>query len=371
MLPSPPPQQPQQKREVLDPTIGSTIKRLKPPRLSLFEQNQENTNPNIPLVVNIDADVSKENYTIEDLINKTFTDNPDMSKIASELLQKVSQPELKVSQPELTEKNVSGMSRQPGVQEILFKLIDGSIEKINVSVPKSKIYDMKNHPDLLVKKMTISKNNRFSTPNESKFLIIREITFQMYAHQFFKKCHIYVPQIISTRFYEDNDDFVCEVVMEKIVPISRDELMRLSDDEKIELFSRTKTALDCLRSNSIFHNDTHANNVLFIKETNGTIAPCLIDFGKANTEKSQPSTTGINVSGTNVSGTNVLEEFNSWIYPESFEKLSKEQINDRRFDEKYGGLIKRKTNKRNYKNKKGTRRSNTKKRIRGRKTRRG
>lgn len=343
-----------------------------------FDDNKENVVPTNTNMIDTVEDNNKE-YTVEILINKTFQSDiaDEMYYIADDVLK-----EIKIATKPI---DISGKSRQPVVQELLFTKKNGDIEKIKVSVPKSEIYEVKDNPSLLLKKMTISK--RCLTKNASKFLIIREITFQKYARKVSGECGIYVPQIISTQFYEDSTGFVCEVVMEKILPIPLTELNNLSPDEKIELFRKTKNALDCLRKHLIYHNDTHSNNVLFRRSENGTgIEPCLIDFGKANTEMSQPSSTGINVSnentemsqpsttGINVSNeTLLLDEFNTWINPELRAKLSKEQLVDSQFHEKYGGRTKKRNNNKKKKNTK--KKSKTVKRMNTRrhrrKTRRG
>jgi hypothetical protein len=250
--------------------------------------------------------------------------------------------------------------------------------------------------------MTISRNS--TTKEEAKFTLIRELTFQLYASKM--KCDIYVPEIISTHFYlnfirrgkpnengvfsqtpgsiieeeqskdspnADDLDIVCEILMPKIVKLPQEELQSLEDQPKIQLFNKTKNALNCLRQHAIYHNDTHSNNVLFVR-ANRTIKPCLIDFGKAYCNQIMPTSTGVLVNNDDE-----VKQFNIWI--RGVDSLKEIDIMDKnRNDGIYGGLIKRKTNKHKTKNKKGTKRSNTKKRsstkklIRnrtGRKTRRG
>jgi hypothetical protein len=214
--------------------------------------------------------------------------------------------------------------------------------------------------------MTIHRNS--TTKEEAKFTLIRELTFQIHASEI--DCGIYVPEIISTHFYFkdiEDGDIVCEILMPKIVKISQSDLQRLDDDSKQQLFTNTKRALNCLRENAIYHNDTHSNNVLFVRGTEGMINPCLIDFGKAYCNQSMPTTTGMLVNNDDV-----IKEFNTWILGKDAIKYI-DLMDIKRNDGIYGGLIKRKTKKRNNKKKKNTKkkRITIRKSHNRRKTRRG
>lgn len=406
-----------------------SVKRMMKPLMSIMidEENddnndKENTSPilnqskrqrpqlesaqqhiQVSQVVHVEQVAQWDIETVRKLIRRTFpkttVSKTRMNDISNIILNKLrNAPKNKpINQHLLKESKLSSESRQPGKQEILFRNEDNTIDKIDVYVPKSKIYDVfkknvntrskrlltnREVINRVVKRMTILHD--CFTINASIFILIREITFQIFAREVSEQCGMYVPNITNIQFYYLDDDIVCDILMEKIQKLEVEELKDLSDAKKIELFTKTKRALNCLREHSIYHNDTHANNVLF-RNVNGVIEPCLIDFGKANTEMSLPSTSGISVDvdDDELIQQDLLTEFNSWIAlvdKEENKKLTKEQLftrqQDRYFDgkTKYGGRTKKRNNNKKKKNtkkkSKTVKRMNTiKKRGHRRKTR--
>jgi serine/threonine protein kinase len=120
-------------------------------------------------------------------------------------------------------------------------------------------------------------------------------------------------------------------------------------DVILELITRTKRALDCLRRHAIYHNDTHSDNVLFYQPEGpfGLVKPCLIDFGKASCFMTLPSSTGIIALHSTA---DPIDEFKLWLNMK-VERLNASDKTKAYLMEynKYGGIIVRKTQKRNKK----------------------
>lgn len=333
-----------------------------------------------PLIVD---EAINYNPTINQLIDLTFEINANdddvvkssktrMKEIAIEVAQKVTDAHQngKVNEIEISDAPLNVPSRQNAApyQEIKFAESQ-NLKPIKVFPPISAIYAAKTMDDVLVKTMIVPSDGR--TIDESKFLIIREIAFQIYASEICDKCEIYVPRVLNYQFYLTSDkynDFVCELAMSKVKFFSTQEMLKYVNtleklretDVILELISRTKRALDCLRRHAIYHNDTHSDNVLFYQPEGpfGLVKPCLIDFGKAACFMTLPSSTGIIATSSSV---DPIDEFKLWLNMK-VERLNASEKTKAYLLEynKYGGIIMRKSQKRNKKSK--TRNKKSKKR---------
>ena len=228
------------------------VKRMKPPLMPIiiYEENddnddKENTSPILneskrqrpPLEsaqqhIQVSQVAHVEQWdivTIRNLIMRTFpkttVSKTRMNDISNIILNKLTNaPKNKpINQHLLKESKLSSESRQPGKQEILLKNEDNNIVKIDVYVPKSKIYDVfkkyvntrskrlltnREVTHRVVKRMTILHD--CFTINASIFILIREITFQIFAREVSEQCGMYVPKITNIQFYYLDDDIVCE-----------------------------------------------------------------------------------------------------------------------------------------------------------------
>lgn len=322
-----------------------------------------------PLVVD---EAINYNPTINQLINLTFEINADdddivkssktrMKEIAIEVAQKVTDAHQngKVNEIEISDAPLNVPSRQNAApyQEIKFAASQ-NLKPIKVFPPISAIYAVKSRDDVLIKTMIIPSDGR--TINESKFLIIREIAFQIYASEICDNCEIYVPRVLNYQFYLTSDkynDFVCELAMSKVKFFSTQEMLKYvstleqlhETDVILELITRTKRALDCLRRHAIYHNDTHSDNVLFYQPEGpfGLVKPCLIDFGKASCFMTLPSSTGIIALESTA---DPIDEFKLWLNMKVERVNASEKTKAYLMEyNKYGGIIVRKSQKHNKK----------------------
>jgi hypothetical protein len=323
-----------------------------------------------PIIVDEAPSYVEEDPTIviKKLIDLTFEINLEeddemvkssktrMKEIAMEVLQKASlaQQDGKVNEFEINNVPLDVPSRQNAApyQEIKFTASQ-NLKPIKVFPPISAIYAVKSRDDVLVKTMIVPSDGR--TIQESKFLIIREITFQIYASEICDECEIYVPRVLNYQFYL-NDDFVCELAMTKIKYFSTQEMLKYvstleqlrETDVILELIARTKRALDCLRRHAIYHNDTHSDNVLFYQPEGpfGLVKPCVIDFGKASCFMTLPSSTGIIA----LPSADPIDEFKLWLNMKVQRLNASEKTKAYLLEyNKYGGIIARKSQKRNKK----------------------
>ena len=239
-------------------------------------------------------------------------------------------------------------------------------ESFNTVVPSAKIYST-DIPEIIIKQLTLETENK-----TNKLLIIKELTFQIYAYQISDECHIIVPQIYNIQFYKNEEDkLVCEFEMDYLNKWP-DIISWIQNKEKndrnglLDFIHNVKRKLICLRENGIFHNDTHPDNILFLPPDEGSDIPkvAIIDFGKAMCGSQAPSSSGIYVPETNESEEEQITDFIKWI-----KKQQKKDL----FNEKqcFGGKQKKKRKtckKKHYKTYKKKSKKNRKSRKFSRKT---
>ena len=177
----------------------------------------------MPIPINADPmTVNQEDISLEEMINRTFhiykEDTPlvrqsknRMTEIATMLLGQM----LAATRDDGFQKSdelFEHEHRQQKVmnQELVFNALLGYPSKFKASVPISKIYDI-HDPYKIIKQLTV-----VTPENATKFFIIKELTFQIYAHEISDTCGIVVPQIYNIQFYLNEEyNLVCEFVMDR------------------------------------------------------------------------------------------------------------------------------------------------------------
>ena len=192
--------------------------------------------------------------------------------------------------------------------------------------------------------------------NATKFFIIKEITFQIYAHEISSNCHIIIPEIYETIFYlNQENNLVCEFVMDKKDKLPLDFMLDwITNNEennkaKLLMFIKmVKEGFNCLINHAIHHNDSHSNNVFFLMSDTDSDIPriCIIDFGKAMCSSTSPSTSGLIKLDEFEYPEETIENFKTWI-----NLLENQNEYRRKFDERYGGNQNKKRKKKTYKKK--------------------
>jgi hypothetical protein len=200
-------------------------------------------------------------------------------------------------------------------------------ESFNTIVPVAKIYAT-DRPGIIIKQLTLEDEN-----NTNKLLIIKELTFQIYAHQISRECRIIVPQIYNIQFYRNGEDkLVCEFEMDYLDKWP-EMLTWIQNKEKndrnglLMFIHDVKTKLICLREYGIFHNDTHPDNILFLPPDEGSDIPkvAIIDFGKAMCSIQTPSSTGLYVPDSDESEKEQITDFIKWIKKQQKKDLFNEK----------------------------------------------
>jgi hypothetical protein len=272
-----------------------------------------------------------------------------MTEIASELLHQMTYPTRGDGFEKLYELFKNEHRQQKAMkQELVFNALLGYPSKFQASVPISKIYATPD-PYKIIKQLTV-----VTPENATKFFIIKELTFQKYAHEISSKCDIVIPQIYGVEFYLNQENkLVCEFVMDKKEKLPLDFMLgwinrnEKNDMEKLLNFiKRVKKSFECLNNHAIYHNDSHSNNVFFLISDNDSDIPkiCIIDFGKAMCSSISPSSSGLVKLDEFEYPDETIENFKMWI------NISENQNEYRKkFDERYGGDQNKKRKKKTYK----------------------
>ena len=328
------------------------------------------------LLLNIDPMISnQEDISLNEMINRTFhiykEDTPlviqskeRMTLIANELLGQMLAPTRGNGFEKLKELFAHEHRQQKVMrQELVFNALLGYPNKFQASVPISKIYDT-HDPYKIIKKLTV-----ITPENATKFFIIKELTFQIYAHEISSICHIVVPQIYGLQFYlNQENNLVCEFVMDKKDKLPLDFMKRWIDrNEKNEIekllnfIKSIKQSFNCLNDHAIYHNDSHSDNVFFVESGTDSDIPkvCIIDFGKAMCSSISPSSSGLTKLDDFEYPEETIKNFKMWI------KITENQNEYREmFDERYGGNQKKKRKKKTYRKKKSYRKTYKKRLLR-------
>lgn len=312
-----------------------------------------------PLNIDIDANPTID-ISINEMINRTFhiykedTDivrksKERMSKIANTLLQEMSGARRGIGFEKLGEL-FSEEHRQQKVmrQELVFNSLLGYPSKFQASVPISKIYATSD-PTKIIKQLTV-----VTPENAAKFFIIKELTFQIYAHEISNTCNIVIPQIYAIQFYfNKTNNLVCEFVMDQKDKLPLDFMLDWIDnnekndkDKLLTFINDVKQGFNCLNDHAIYHNDSHSNNIFFLQSDTDIPKICIIDFGKAMCSSISPSSSGLTKLDEFEIPEKTIKNFKIWINSEEDQNEYKKM-----FDERYGGKQnkKRKTYRKTYK----------------------
>lgn len=324
-----------------------------------------------PLNIAIDADPVID-IPLNEMINRTFhiykedTDivrksKEKMTEIANVLLQEMSVARKGIGFEKLGEL-FSEEHRQQKVmrQELVFNSLLGYPNKFQASVPISKIYATSD-PTKIIKQLTVE------TPeNATKFFIIKELTFQIYAHEISNTCNIVIPEIYGIQFYFNQlNNLVCEFVMDQKDKLPLNFMLdwianneKNNKDKLLTFINVVKQSFNCLNDHAIYHNDSHSNNIFFLQSDTDIPKICIIDFGKAMCSSISPSSSGLTKLDEFEIPEKIIKNFKDWI------NLEKDQNEYRKmFDERYGGKqnkkrkTHRKRNRKSYKKRKSYRKS--------------
>ena len=142
------------------------------------------------------------------------------------------------------------------------------------------------------------------------FKLILEICLQNYALSF--NCGFKVPAINDYVLLRQDDHLAIEIKMERVKmldvenPVIKTEVLRSYE----YLIKKIKDGLICFQNHRLYHNDTHADNIGFYRDTETRgIQIVLMDFGKATLtrENRYPSISGF------YQQLNTKEKFEHWI----------------------------------------------------------
>jgi hypothetical protein len=307
----------------------------------------------IPISVNVESKIGNlRDIPIDEMINRTFHIYPDdtdkvrqaktiMTEIAYGLLGQMLRARGGTGFEKGKELFVNEHRQQKVMrQELVFNTLLGYPSKFQASVPISKIYATPD-PYKIIKQLTV-----LTPENASKFFIIKELTFQIYAHEISTSniCNIVIPQIYGIQFYVNQENnLVCEFEMDIKDKLPLDFMLEWinrneeNDKDKLLAFiNGVKQGFNCLNDHGIYHNDSHSNNVFFLMSDTDSDIPkvCIIDFGKAMCSSISPSTSGLTKLDEFEYPEDIIKNFKIWININESENKNKYR---KMFDERYGG----------------------------------
>jgi hypothetical protein len=201
----------------------------------------------------------KEDDTIEEIVDTEFMINrlflphqedtqrvaeakQHMLAIATDLLAQTHAAEPGVGLNKIDEIGADKHRQAQMVQSVVLLNQRMVKESFNTIVPNAKIYTT-DRPGIIIKQLTLEEENM-----TNKLLIIKELTFQIYAHRISVECHIIVPQIYNIQFYKNRENkLVCEFEMDYLNKWS-DMLTWIENKEK----KTSKILRGCLKKRESF-----------------------------------------------------------------------------------------------------------------------
>ena len=121
-----------------------------------------------------------------------------------------------------------------------------------------------------------------------------------------------VPIIYNIYFSIDPTDYITIYIeMEKLNEIKWNTI-KLNDKEIINSYDNIIKYLEFLRSNGLFHNDTHPGNLFFINDGDDGCKMGLIDFGQSNTKSLNSSFLGIKIKNNKNNHNIKIKKLKSW-----------------------------------------------------------
>jgi len=218
----------------------------------------------------------KQKTTIKTLIEQFFT-NENAKKIAMDVVNEMNNTPMNAENGEVQVKTKIEPQQN-------FRISNNEIVPIfSGGIQITYFTNEQSNPKYFQKTYTISNHDNYSL-----LYILREIVLQKLA----AVCNtddVHIPTIYSVSKQMTGDDVNMEISikMENLVIVPKNELLQIIPDEdtwKI-WYTKIETALQCLESNNIFHNDTHSENIVFYRDETNQIKLAIIDFGKASLNK--------------------------------------------------------------------------------------
>jgi hypothetical protein len=215
--------------------------------------------------------------------------------------------------------------------------------------------------------LTLKKNikeNKFTKmykidnkDNFSYLSILREIVLHYYAIELKKNnCNseIIIPEIQYINKIDCGEFTTISITMDymDIVDLNDSDLKIIINNEENwkPWYKNITNLLNCFEANGLFHNDTHVDNLTFIKDKEKNIKLALFDFGKSTfREQLQPSRSGFTKGEYNE------QQFNRWLNHINLDHLSPYEL--------YGGKPKKISRKNSKTSKKQKKRKNKKRKT--------
>ena len=264
-------------------------------RLNFFNRKSPTT------IVNIN------NLTFNKIIQKQYQNNNRLKNIENQVINKLEYNQIKNkgvnhSNTSSQHKNKKIKINQNNINQNIIKTyrrdkIETTI--INKKNNKQIIKIFKCHQDLL---------------NEIK-KILNEIIMHKYAiiltDEYNEKNSNFkfkVPKIINITYYlnPNNEMIEISITMEKLNKIEK----KCDELNDVTIYNNIISYLEFLRSNGLFHNDTHPDNLFFIDDKDYKMG--LIDFGQSNTKSLYSSFLGIKIKNNTNNHNTKINKLQAW-----------------------------------------------------------
>ena len=299
------------------------------------------------LTIKTPSSEKKQKTTIETLIEQFFT-NENAKKIAMDVVNEMN------NTPNNDEINGVQVKTKIEPQQNFRISNNETVPIFSGGIQITYFTNEQSNPKYFQKTYTISNHDNYSL-----LYILREIVLQKLA----AVCNtddVHIPTIYSVSKQVVNDDVNVEISikMENLVIVPKNELLQIIPDEDTwkTWYTKMETALQCLESNNIFHNDTHSENIVFYRDETNQIKLAIIDFGKASLNESISKTSITALIRDYERNHNPLNwDYKKWLLHDTQQTAKDYYFAQHLF---YGGKCTKKTrsNHRNKRHKKRTRR---------------
>ena len=283
---------------------------------------------------NKSAKKQKTTIEIETLIKQFFT-NENAQKIAMDVVNEMNNTPMNAENGEVKTKNEPQQNFKISNNETV-PIFSGGIQITYFT-------DEQSNPKYFQKSYTISNHDNYS------FLyILREIVLQKLA-AVCSTNDVHIPTIysVSKQVIDDDIKMKISIKMEYLDVVPKNELLQIIPDEDTwkTWYNKMETALQCLESNKIFHNDTHSENIVFYRDETNEIKLAIIDFGKASLNEPISKTSTTALIRDYVQNHNTLEwDYKKWLLHDTQQSANVFHFDQHLF---YGGKYTRRHNKRN------------------------
>ena len=299
------------------------------------------------LDIELSSSEKKQKTTIETLIEQFFT-NENAKKIAMDVVNEMN------NTPNNDEINGVQVKTKIEPQQNFRISNNETVPIFSGGIQITYFTNEQSNPKYFQKTYTISNHDNYSL-----LYILREIVLQKLA----AVCNtddVHIPTIYSVSKQVVNDDINMKISikMENLVIVPKNELLQIIPDEDTwkTWYTKMETALQCLESNKLFHNDTHSENIVFYRDETNQIKLAIIDFGKASLNEpiSKTSTTAL-IRDYEQNHNELNWDYKKWLLHDTQQTAKDYYFAQHLF---YGGKCTKKTrsNRRNKRHKKRTRR---------------